>query len=328
MSSDWFEAATQGSGSVAAGFDRVICIEESRLQFVRCLKAAVLSPVPHAPDRIALLAQDIRVLDQTLQLRLGILAMDRPQAWFRHSPATERGPFGATVYEEPVFARFDEQRAVSIRHLLPQLWRSRQLACEGYDPGPSLWGRLLQINKKYGQLNQLPHPFSDLSLEELPEALPDDIASPTLLQYATQLSQRMKACQKDLEGCFQTLWSRSESFLYALHLQHLSAKARQQQGRSEDKRDDTRQGWWDARRRWSEKENDKDKSEAPPRKLSQALEDALRFMNFGSLPDFGNLRQRYRVMAHTLHPDRGGNEDKFKLLTQHYQEILSILPRS
>lgn len=325
MTSDWFAPAMQGSGSLAAGFDRVASIEESKLQFVRCLKAAVLSPVPHAPDRIAALHQDVRVLDQTLQLRLGMLSMDRPQAWFRHSPATERGPFAATVYEEPIFSRFEEQRAVSIRHLLPELWRTGQLFCEAYDPTNSLWGRLLLLKKKYAQLNQLPHPFGDLSLEELPEALPDELSSPALIAYGAQLSQRIRTCQRDLEACFQMLWARSESFLYALHLQHLSAKAKRQQG------GDRAQETSGERERDKEKEKEKARSEqqqksrAQAPRLSQALEDALRFMNFVSLPNFGDLRQRYRNMAHILHPDRGGNEDKFKLLTQHYQQILNSL---
>lgn len=296
---DWFEPALQGSGSWAAGLDRLIALEETKLQFVRCLKSALCHPVPHAPDRIALLHQDVKILDQTLQLRLGVLAMDRPQAWFRHSPATERGPFAATVFEEPIFARFDESRASTIRHLLPELWRLQQVNSSGYDPSASLWGRLLQLNKKYAELRQLPHPFHDVCIDEFPDALPDDVSSPALVQFSTLLSQRMRSCQRDLENCFQRLWSRSESFLYALHIQHMSSKARQQ-----------------------------GQSGGRSQRLSQALSDALHFMNFGAIPSTEDLKQRYRAMAQTLHPDKGGNEERFSLLTQHYQQILQALRRS
>lgn len=332
MSFDWFEPALQGSGSLAAGFERVIAMEECKLQFVRCLKAAVLSPVPHAPDRIALLHQDVKVLDQTLQLRLGMLAMDRPQAWFRHSPATERGPFAATVYEEPIFTRFEEQRAVSIRHLLPELWRTGQLSCEAYDPSNSVWGRLLLLKKKFAQLNQLPHPFADLTLDELPEALPDELQSPSLQQYTAQLNQRMRGCFRDLEGCFQMLWARSESFLYALHLQHLSARARASQengkGRGEGAaREGASRGRQDPGKARGERTSRAGAARESEPKVPSALVAALQFMNFAATPPFSELRARYRIMAHSLHPDRGGDENKFKLLTQHYQEILSTLTR-
>ena len=299
---DWFEPALFGSGSAAAGFDRLIAVEESKLQFARCLKGAICHPVPHAADRIALLHQDVKILEQTLQLRLGVLAMDRPQAWFRHSPATERGPFATPVYEEPIFARFEESRAMSVRHLLPELWRMQQVTATTYDPSHSLWGRLLGLNKKYAQLRQLPHPFADVCLDELPEALPDEVASPALEQYGRQITQRMRNCQRDLDVCFQQLWSRSESFLYALHIQHMSAKARQQQGEQSQRR-------------------------SAPQAFSRALQDALRFMNFGALPPTDDLKQRYRSMAHHLHPDKGGSEERFNLLTQHYQIILQTLRR-
>jgi|GEM_PF-4462357 hypothetical protein len=305
---DWFEPALYGNGSWTSGLDRVLCIEESKLQFVRCLKSILCNTIPHAPDRITILQQDVKMLEHTLQLRLGILAMDRPQAWFRHSPATERGPFSAAVFEDPIFSRFEESRAVAIRHVLPELWRSRQVSCSEYDPSASLWGRLLLLNKRWAQLNQLPPPFGDVFVDELPEALPDDLSSPALIQFGALLAQKIKACQRDLEVCYQQLWCRSESFLYALHIQHLSHKARKQQ---------------------SHQQSSQSRHESRPRSpFSQAVEESLRFMNFGSMPSFTDLKQRYRTMAHHLHPDKGGNEERFKLLTYHYQQLLKFLQRA
>ena len=64
----------------------------------------------------------------------------------------------------------------------------------------------------------------------------------------------------------------------------------------------------------------------PPRPgIPTLIGDAMRFMEFKSLPNFDDLRQRYRVMAHALHPDRGGSEDRFKQLTLHYKRLLQHL---
>lgn len=311
---DWFEPATQNLGNLPASLDRLICIEESKLQFARCLRAALCNPVPHGPDRLTAFLQDVRLLQQTLQHRLGILAIDRPQAWFRHSPTQERGPFAVAVFEEPIFSRFDESRAVAIRHLLPELWRKRQASCLEFDPAVSIWGRLLQLNFRLAQLNQLASPFSDVHLDELPEALPDELLTPALQGFAAQLAQRIKTCQKELDLCYEQLWARSESFLYALHIQHLSEKARQHQGAS------------------SKHSHEGPRHNTPPppmdRRLPLHVRDALRFMSFGELPNFEDLRSRYRIMAHKYHPDRGGSEDRFKALTQHYKLLLQHLQTS
>jgi hypothetical protein len=307
---DWFEPAFLSAASIPLALDRVLCIEESKVHFTRCLRAALCNPVPHGADRIAALAQDIKLLQQTFQHRLGILAIDRPQAWFRHSSTAERGPFAVAVFEEPVFARFDECRAVAVRHLLPELWRNRQVSCSDYDPALSLWGRLLQLNRRLEQINQMPAPFADVRLDELPEAIPDELQSPALNRFGQQIAQRIQTCQRELDGCYEQLWSRSESFLYALHIQYLSNKARQQQ---QDPRTHSRQG---ARQ----------ETPPPPRShLPPHVGEAMRFMEFKAVPNFEDLRQRYRVMAHALHPDRGGSEDRFKLLTQHYKRLLQHL---
>jgi len=312
---DWFEPAFQSAASIPLALDRVLCIEESKVHFTRCLRAALCNPVPHGLDRIAAVAQDIKLLQQTFQHRLGILAIDRPQAWFRHSSTAERGPFAVSVFEEPVFARFDDCRAVAVRHLLPELWRNRQVACSDYDPALSLWGRLLQLNRRLEQINQMPAPFSDVRLDELPEAVPDELQSPALHRFGSQIALRMKTCQRELDGCYEQLWSRSESFLYALHIQYLSNKARQQQQQHQQHQQEPKQG----RRQGARQET------PPPASTPNPVNDAMRFMEFKAMPNFEDLRQRYRVMAHALHPDRGGSEERFKQLSLHYKRLLQHL---
>ncbi len=304
MTLDWFAPALDVP--IGAGLDKVLRSEESRLQFVRALKQALANPIPHAPDRISLIQGDIKALDKALRLRVGILPLDRREAWFRSSPNGERSPIASTAMDEPIFMRFDEAQAAQIRLEIPELWRKKLTGTSVFDPGPSIWGRLLTLNKKLAQLGQLPGPFHDIHLEDLPDAIPDEFASPALAQFGTQLAQRYKLCVRDLDTAYQTLWTRSESFLYA---QHVNFKAGRAGASSSSKAGSSSHAG--ARR---------------PAPLTP-MEEALKFMNFSRLPAFDDLRQRYRAMAQVLHPDRGGNEDKFKLLTLHYQAILKQIQR-
>ncbi|RZA13473.1 MAG: hypothetical protein EOP10_29665 [Proteobacteria bacterium] len=295
---DWFGSALNGkeSQNVSSGLTQLVEQEESRLMFAKALKHALANPIPHAPDRIALLHDDIRTLEKTLRLRLSMLPLDRPQAWFRTSPPMDKSPIASTSWHDPIFLAFEESHAQTVKKVLPELFAAKYIASKDYDPGFSLWGRLLKMNLKLHQLNHLPAPFTDIALEDMPDAIPDELLTPALAQYGAQLAARIKACQKDLEACYGYLWSRSESFLVALHVQHLARQSRS--------------------------------GIATPgsRKLSP-LEEALKFMSFSRLPNIDDLRTRYRTMAQTMHPDLGGTEERFKLLSVHYQALLKQLQR-
>ncbi len=306
FSLDWFDPAVKSSHSLQKGLDRVLLQEEAKLQFVRCLKLALAHPVPQSADRLTLLHAEIRRMSLTLQERLGMLTVDRPQAWFRHSPSIERATRATDLYEEPIFLRFEASRASSIRHLLPELWKQRQLSCDVYDPGASLWGRLLGFNRQLARINQLASPFSDIFLEELPEEIPDELRSPALLLFAKQVAELMQACQRELGACFERLWQASEAFLAKQHTQYVAECARQQQEQNEQRRQ--RQGA-DSGKDWA----------------STSLDEALHFMNFRSLPDRDSLRQAYRTLAQRLHPDAGGSAEHFQRLSRHYETILKAL---
>lgn len=302
---DWFALGL--GDDIGAGLKGVLEQEEAKIHFVRALKTALVNPIPHAPDRIRLLHDDVKALDKTLRLRVGMLPLDRPQAWFRASSQSEKdkSPIGGIAFHDPIFMAFDEAEAMTLRRLLPAYWQQRVVATDRYDPGLSLWGRLLILNKRLHVLNTMRAPFQDIALDEMPEAIPDALSSPALIQFGTQIAQRIKLCRKDLEASYAFLWSRSESFLYARHLHSMAYKTRTRP-QAEDR-----------------------EASAPPlakRKLSP-LEEALLFMSFSRLPSFDDLRQRYRAMAAALHPDRGGCEERFKLLTLHYQALLKQLQR-
>ncbi len=306
---DWFASALDGmeGTNVTSGLDRLVREEETRLLFAKAMKSALANPIPHGPDRIALMLEDIRTLDKTLRLRLNMLPLDRPQAWFRTSPPTDRSPIASTSWHDPIFLAFEESSADAVRRALPLLWNEKRLSSELYDPGFSLWGRLLKMNVALQKLNSLPPPFPDILLEDLPDAIPDDYQTPTLEVFGTLLSSRIKQCQRELKACYTFLWQRSEPFLASLYVRHLSDLAKRGQSFGS---------------RFSGQESEK----VPKRKLSP-LEEALAFMNFNRLPNIDDLRHRYRSMAQALHPDRGGSEDHFHALSLHYQALLKHLQK-
>ncbi len=308
-SADWFASGL--GADLPAGLDRILRQEQSKIHFVQALRNALVNPAAHAPDQIRLLHDDVRALEKTLRLRVGLLPLDKPQAWFRSSVPSDndKSPIASTSYHEPIFMAFEESQAMSLRQLIPEFWKQAVVATDRYNPGSSLWGRLLALNKRLHALNNLRSPFQDISLEELPDAIPDELNSPSLNQFGLQIATRIKACRNDLEASYGFLWARTESFLYAQHIQYMAQKSRNS---------------WQAK--------PKDEPERPPsppipkRKLSP-LEEALSFMSFSRLPSFSDLRHRYRAMAQALHPDRGGCEERFKLLTLHYQALLKQLQR-
>lgn len=302
---DWFALGLDDS--LGAGLKKVLDQEQARIAFIHTLQAALVNPIPHAPDRIRLIHDDIKTLDKSLRLRVGMLPLDRPQAWFRVSAPTEKdkSPIGGVDFHDPIFMAFDEAHALSVRRLIPEYWKQGVVATDRFDPGLSLWGRLLILNKRLNTLNNLAAPFQDIALDEMPDAIPDAFSSPSLLLFGTQIAQRIKACRKDLDTAYSFLWSRTESFLYALHVHYMAQKSR---GSA------------------SQQSYSGSPPPVPKRKLSP-LEEAMSFMSFSRLPSFDDLRQRYRAMAASLHPDRGGCEERFKLLTLHYQALMKQLQR-
>jgi hypothetical protein len=311
---DWFSPGLDEN--IGSGLDKVLREEEMKIQFVRSLKAALANPIPYAPDRLRQLHDDIKTLDKTLRIRVGVLPLDRPQAWFRASPSHEKNPIAGIDFDDPVFLPFEGSHALTLKNLIPEYWKQRVVATDRYDPGFCLWGRLLILNKRLHQMNTLQAPFQDILLDEMPDAIPDVFATPSLSQFGLQIAERVRAARRDLDACYAFLWSRSQSFLYAMHVHYMAQKSRTGQRSSDAPQDQA-----------GPKESGPHQAPPVPKRKLSPLEEALHFMSFQRLPSFADLRQRYRTMAQALHPDRGGCEERFKQLTLHYQALLKQLQR-
>ncbi|MFW7378593.1 MAG: hypothetical protein ACOH5I_07300 [Oligoflexus sp.] len=307
---DWFRPAMEATGPLHSCLDQVIRLEDAKLKLVQCLKKNLCSN--GASDRVTALRRQIYDFSRTLDMRLGLLSFDRPAAWFRRCQSKDLGPFPGAIHEDPVFLPFDPIQAKVLKVELKTAWTERQaeVRCFGLVSEGCLWLSLLDFNCRWDRLCEFPEPYADLRLDELPEALPDELYSEALQAFLQRVKGAVMACRADLDQCFDRLWKASDPFLAkqftdALQRQRGHARSHDESARQQQSSDGYRQ--------WA---NVQDK------RLSYSLS----FMSFSRIPDKEELKRRFRCLARQFHPDfEGGSEEQFKALNQHYRQILYFL---
>lgn len=168
--------------------------------------------------------------------------------------------------------------------------------------------RLLRLNETCEQICQLREPFQDLRLDELPEGLPDDLASPSLSAFLSRVRGTVDMARTELDRAFQTLFRASEPFLLAYY------KPRRDGGSQGSK---SRESWQYQQRQSARTES-----------YSFSILDSLRYLAFREKPSEQNLKKRYLQMAKECHPDFTGDDgERFKELTHHYQQVLRAIQR-
>ena len=293
---DWFLPAIEADGSVANCLT-VVCRRESSLYFVKDLRAALCTQYLGASDGISHLRQELNSFRKTCDLRLGILAKARPEAWFRDISTAEWGPFPGRVETKAVFINIPPEKAKKLRNEILEAWEQRSLAVPSLPEGDCLWRDLLSLNLRWVEICQLKEPYKDLRLDELPEGLPDDLDSPSLIAFLTKVRAAVDLLRSELDRCFQDVFGASERFLLAYYRPRAGAGQRQ-----------------------------KRQSARSPTAQDRVLERSLHFMSFSHTPNLQVLRKRYLELAKSCHPDiSGGDDSRFKDLNFHYQRILRAI---
>lgn len=286
---DWFLPAVTTAGSVDAGLKAVVDAEEQRLLFAKCLRHSLCFANPSRLDRISQLKIDLASLKKTLDHRLGMLRVDMAGAWFRESFPSQLGPFSSEVSLAPMLPQIAPHLARKARNEIVNLWETRHASSDLLPHGGYLWSRLLSCNARWAAINQMTEPFADLRLDELPEALPDILATTSLNAYLKRVAEAMKVTRSELNVAFHDFFKSTEDFLLGYYRRPSSAARPEQR----------RQG---------------------------AIADSLRFMNFTGTPSSRELKKRYFELAKKLHPDAaGGDSQRFQMLTSHYKRILKNL---
>ncbi len=309
---DWFVTAVVQDGPVSTCLDAVIAELASRGAFVEAVRQRLTSELIPV-DTVTDLSQRIRALENTLRFRLPMLTADRPSAWFRAPSATTTGPFQAALLSEPVFAAYDAVDVAKVEQALSKAWQSRDLKDLPFsDDAPCLWTTLLRHNSRLEEICQLPVPFANLRLDELPQGMPPELQCRSLTSFLTNVRGELIGARERLTGCYQQLRESSLRLWLVQRRQLMEQESRRQRSQrgAQDIRDEFR-------RRRSQT------TTAAPL-LGPADLEALRFMGFEGLPAPGDLRQRYIAMAKKLHPDlQGGDDQAFKLLVNAYSRLTS-----
>lgn len=298
---DWFLPAIEFDGSVSDCLTVVYRQEEARLYFVKALKVALCSQQGDCSDAINFLRQQVLRLKKSCDLRLGVLARAQNSAWFRTVTTAEWGPFPGEIHKEAIFTEFSPEKAKKLRNELVEAWQDRSTHVPSLPEGDCLWRRLLTLNSHWIEICQLREPYRDLRLDELPEALPDDLSCRSLEAFLSKVRGVVDMSRQELDRCFHQLFTASEEFL-------LSYYRPRQQGSGE--RQERRQ------------------SASARSAQDKVLERSLDFMDFAHTPDTQVLRRRYLELAKGCHPDMsGGDESRFKDLNFHYNRILKAIQR-
>ena len=209
---DWFLPAIQWDGGVDDCLGVVYKNLECRKEFIGCLRNS-LAGLESDQDRASQLKTDLKELSDSLDFRLGVLSPTRIGAWFRPLVHQEKGPFPRTLLEEPVFLPFDSVQTALIKSQIATTWRNRRKNEISFkEKGPTLWGKLLNLNAEWESIARLDKPFDDLRLNELPEGLPDELESAALRRFLENVRDALIESREILDSNYEQLWSASLPF--------------------------------------------------------------------------------------------------------------------
>lgn len=311
---DWFLQAIEVDGSVASSLDTVLGDLQAKAAFVTALKQAMAPLKPGGSDAITDLAGQIKALENTLRFRLGILRAERPAAWFRTPVMTSSGPFSSTLLDQAVFAPYAENDVLKVKAQLEWLWQNRQADMWPFtDQSPCLWRTLLQLNADLARIARLTAPYSEFSLETLPDGLPMILDSRALRAFLLNVRHEIIAARERLQLCHAELRKKSEE-LWLAQANNVQATSSKPRGRTQVHADSVRD---EMRRRREQRLRPL---------LSPAEQKAMAVLGFSEPPTSEDLRRRYLELAKKLHPDRsGGSDGPFKELASAYNQLMARL---
>jgi DnaJ domain len=313
---DWFLPAIESSGSVGHCLDAVISELRTRSAFVGAVKSCLVGRDGKGQDLLTHLAQKVKILGQTLDFRLGILAPDRPQAWFRPPAATSSGPFASALLPEPVFSGEEIWNVENLVSEIATAWESKSISSlTQVGDGPSLWRTLLTLNSELEGICTLPEPYSGFRLDILPDGLTLPLESRPLRAFLLNVRQEIISVREKLDDCKKRLWAASEPFWEAQKKSQASQRFRSRVYGS---------GGAASAERAREEFRQRRTRTLRAVFLAPADMQAMQFMGFEELPSQTELRQRYLTMAKKLHPDRqDGRDENFKILSSAYERLLA-----
>ena len=309
VETDWFVGAIHFEGSVQDSLKFVASQLSRKHHFISQLQSKLCSS-DHDCDRLTKMGRDIKELENTLRFRLGILQPERPASWFRTIQRKDFGPFRSSMLVSPVFGDYEQEEFRSVQQGIKKSWAKSRMDLLPFDKTQdSLWKVLIEKRQQLTNLAIFESPFEDLNLDNLPEKLPADFESRSLRAFLINVRTEYLAIKDRLQLCYEQLWNSSERLW---EYQEKLTKQEQERKSRES-----------ARQSGSSKNTHRSQRKFFNRELGSTYAEvmAMRYMGFEKKPADEDLKKRYREMAKKFHPDRGGDEESFKKLTEAYRRL-------
>lgn len=305
---DWFGAAVIESGSVEHCLDAVEKLLKERMELLSQIRKALVPAKDKSSDRLTKFGKALAPLEQTIMARVEVLRPERPQAWFRAPSVTTAGPFQSAHIQCPVFGKFNLQDIDAVKKSIKTSWSKGDVGALKFSAKGSLWGELVTAKARYEKIIRLSGKFENFSLKNLPENIEDIHLTDSLKAFLRNVRFEVLNLNSRLENLFEILWDTSEKFWD--YQQNELSKNKSFKFFAKDA----------SKVRDAFKKRRQNTANTPSKKSKQQA--ALSLMGFSTLPSMNELKKKYRELARAYHPDAGGDEAKFKQLTESYSLLV------
>lgn len=308
---DWFMPAMRQLGGLNECLSQVIRIEQQRLAFAQGLQQSLCQYAGKSTDSLTELKRRGRELQQTIELRLGMLSPEREAPWFRAGSLLESGPFAPKVSQDPILLPFQPQQALELKQQIVQAWSAGNVPDFNFvKQGPCVWLELLEQNACFMRIMQVRVLSQTYSLLDLAEQLPDHLESQSLRLFLLNVKSLALAVREQLADMYRQLFQATAPFLERQHERALQAEQEAfRQTRLRDSADDIR-------------EHLKSRRQEKWQRVSDEERQALDVLELNEWPDAALLKRKFRELAMRYHPDRDeGDAERFRRINAAYQRL-------
>ena len=320
INKDWFGPAIIENGSVGQCLEAVEKLLAERMDLIAQIKCALVPSNPSTPsdtvvktDNLTNFGKSLVPLEQTIMARVGVLRPENVSSWYRAPAASAKGPFQSEQLQLSVFGRHHIKDFKSVKKSIQKCWENNSIEPLFFDPEGTIWGAILKAKIRFSKTITLNGGYSGYTLMNIPENIESKHLSPSLKAFFRNVRVEVLNLNRRLESLYDVLWATCEKF-WGYHESKIKEDNASSKGSSSSCKSDA------SRMRDAFKQR---RAAAQIRVSSKTKKElrALNIMGFEALPKLEELKKKYRELARAYHPDAGGDEIKFKELTESYNYL-------
>lgn len=307
---DWFAPAVLEQGSVSHCLEAVESFAMERIDLIKQIKTSLVSPTDTKTDRLTLFGRRVATIQQTIKSRCEILRVENTQAWFRVPVVTTTGPFQKEGLRLSVFGKYNLNDCTLVSKSIKKAWYEKNADVLLFDGANCLWGELIRSKKMFYDIIELNGKYDGFTLLDLVDKVDESHMTDSFRAFLNNVSKEVSRVSTALEATYDVLWAASEKFWVY-------------QGEAQKKLDEEIYTDEASRIREAFKKRREGASRTRQTTAVSSERKALKLMGLAVVPSADELKKKYRELARVLHPDAGGDEARFKDLTEAYQLLVS-----